>query len=300
MNGGVRFRTNAKINLFLRVFGRRPDGYHEVETILHGIGLADDFEIRPTRTGQVEIDVRFAEGVKGQPPALKENTIYRAAQALISVGGHNPGVSVSLTKRIPLGAGLGGGSGNAAGALAILSELWHMELDRDAMYELAAGLGSDIGYCLEGGTALATSRGEELTPLPAPVEMWFVVGISSDPILTADVYEAWDSMGGFSGDDASSAAMTLALGAGDMREVAALLHNDLERVAFELRTELKEKKEAMLRAGALGASVTGSGPTIYGIASDEAHARTVAQAVDRAFETVSVVKSQPQCIERLD
>jgi 4-diphosphocytidyl-2-C-methyl-D-erythritol kinase len=300
VNGAARFRTSAKINLFLRVFGLRPDGYHEVETILHGIGLSDDFEIRPTRTGQVEIDVHFADGVKGQAPALKENVIYRAAQALITAGGHNPGVSVRVTKRIPPGAGLGGGSGNAAGALAILSELWGMEVDRDAMYGLAAGLGSDVGYCLEGGTALATSRGEELTKLPAPVDMWFVLGISSDPLLTADVYEAWDSMGGFTGDEASGAAMTLALGAGDVREVASLLYNDLERVAFELRTELKEKKETMLRAGALGASVTGSGPTIYGVASDEAHARTVAQAVETDFERVVVVKSQPRCIERLE
>jgi 4-diphosphocytidyl-2-C-methyl-D-erythritol kinase len=300
VNGGVRFRTNAKINLFLRVFGLRPDGYHEVETILHGIGLSDDFEIRPTRTGQVEIDVHFAEGVKGQAPALKENVVYRAAQALMAAGGHNPGVSIRVVKRIPPGAGLGGGSGNAAGALVILSELWGLELDRDAMYDLAAGLGSDVGYCLEGGTALATSRGEELTTLPAPVDMWFVLGISNDPLLTVDVYEAWDAMGGYTGDEASGAAMTLALGAGDVREVASLLHNDLERVAFELRTDLKEKKEAMLRAGALGASVTGSGPTIYGVASDEAHARTVAHAVEADFESIAVVKSQARCIERLE
>jgi 4-diphosphocytidyl-2-C-methyl-D-erythritol kinase len=165
---------------------------------------------------------------------------------------------------------------------------------------MAAELGSDVGYCLDGGTVLATSRGEELTPLPAPAEMRFVLGISNEPLMTGAVYEASDSLDASANVDASSAAMTLALGAGDVKEVASLLHNDLERAAFTLRPELAEKKDAMMDAGALGAVLSGSGPTVCGVASDESHARAIADAVEGAFDLVRVVKSQPQCIERLD
>lgn len=293
----VRFRTNAKVNLFLHVIGRRPDGYHELETILHGIGWADDISITPTADGLVDVAMIVeGEAADGLPP-LEQNTVYLAAQQLIERGAKNEGVRVELTKRIPIGAGLGGGSGNAAGAIVMLAELWEMGPDRSALLEIATLVGADVPYCIDGGTALATSRGEDLTSLPTSETMWFVLGISSRPLFTAQVYEAFDDLGYES--DAQVAPMTMAIGAGDVEGVASLLHNDLEAAAFGLRPELVTKKEAMISAGALGAVMSGSGPTIFGIARDEVHAQALARAVEGEFDRVKLVHSVQACIERL-
>lgn len=293
----IRFRTNAKVNLFLRVVGRRPDGYHELETILHGIGLADDIAITPTSDGLVDVVMTVEEGAMDGLPPLELNTVYLAAQRLIERGAKNEGVRVDISKRIPIGAGLGGGSGNGAGAVVMLAELWNMGLDRAALLQIAGLVGADVPYCIEGGTALATSRGEDLTSLPSSETMWFVLGISSTALLTAQVYDAFDDLGYES--DAQVAPMTMAIGAGDVEGVASLLHNDLESAAFGLRPELVAKKEAMISAGALGAVMSGSGPTIVGIARDEGHAQAVSGAVEGEFDRVTTVHSVPACIERV-
>jgi 4-diphosphocytidyl-2-C-methyl-D-erythritol kinase len=293
----IKLRTNAKVNLFLRVIGKRADGYHELETVLHGVGLADDLEFAVTDTGEIEIDLTGPEGWRGRLPAPQENLVYKAAQRLIERGAANRGIRVTVRKRIPIAAGLGGGSGNAAGALVVLNEIWNLGLDHTGVLEVAGGLGADVPYCIEGGTALATSRGEDLTPLPSPEDMWFVLGISHDPLPTSDVYAAWDEVGSDGG--VRSASMTLALGGGDAEEIASLLHNDLEKAVFSLRPEVRDKKRAVVEAGALGACVAGSGPTVFGIAQDEGHARTLAKDVGGLFDRVEVVRSKAECIERL-
>ncbi|HEX2196752.1 MAG TPA: 4-(cytidine 5'-diphospho)-2-C-methyl-D-erythritol kinase [Actinomycetota bacterium] len=293
----VRLKTHAKVNLFLRVLGPRPDGYHEVETILHGIEMGDEIDVRLTDTGKVEIEMALAETVSELLPPSEQNTVWHAAQHLIQHGARNEGVHIRIVKRIPIGAGLGGGSGNAAGVLVALNELWKTELNRDALLDVAGRVGSDVPYCISGGTALATARGESLTPLPSPETMWFVLGISHSPLLTRDVYEAWDPDP--DAEPVGSAEMTLALGGGDVGEVASLLYNDLERPALSLRPELAAGKQALLDAGALGASLSGSGPTLFGIASDEHHARRIAAGVGGAFDQVVVTSSRGECIERL-
>jgi 4-diphosphocytidyl-2-C-methyl-D-erythritol kinase len=293
----LRLRTHAKLNLFLRVVGRRADGYHEIESIFHGIDLADDIEITETRGQAVDVEMHFAADGMGQAPALEENLIYRAAQSLLEQGEAGRGVKIEVIKRIPIGGGLGGGSGNAAGALLALSRLWGLALERERLFDLAGAIGSDVTYCIDGGTALATARGEQLTQIPAPRQMSFVLGISREPLLTRDVYEAWDELG--PEKEVTSSMMAPALGAGDVHEVASLLHNDLERPAFLLRAELARKKEAMFEAGALGAGMTGSGPTMFGIVEDEDAAREVAEKVRPDFDQVLVVRSTLHCVEFL-
>ena len=293
----MRLRTHAKLNLFLRVVGRRADGYHEIESIFHGIDLADDIEINETAGHSVNVDMRSEADTMDEVP-LEENLIYRAAQNLIEHGGGaRRGVKIDVIKRIPVGGGLGGGSGNAAGALLALSRLWNMELTRERLLELAGAIGSDVAYCIAGGTVLATARGEQLTQIPAPREMWFVLGISREPLLTRDVYSAWDELG--HEEEVTSSMMAPALGAGDVNEVASLLHNDLERPAFMLRPELSGKKQAMLAAGVLGAGMTGSGPTMFGILEEEGSAREVAAKVRPEFDRVVVARSAPRCVEFL-
>lgn len=291
-------RTNAKLNLFLRILGSRPDGYHEIETILHGIGLSDDLEVSLTSSSRVEIDMRFADGLQGELPTAEDNVIWAVASRLVELGALNAGLHVRVTKRIPIGAGLGGGSGNAAGVLVALNELWDTRLGPDDLGKLAGSIGADVPYCIDGGTAFATARGDALTPLPAPENFNFVLGMSNEPLYTRDVYERWELDD--DGPAVGGASITLALGGGDAAEVASLLHNDLEPAVFSLRPELQGKKEALLAAGALGAAITGSGPTLFGMARDESHAEEIARSVDDQFDRTLVVGSQTACIERLD
>ena len=293
----IRLRTHAKVNLFLRVIGLRRDGFHEVETILHGIKLYDEIEMEEAESG-VEVIMEFAEGLSGTLPSKEENLIARAAMLLVDGLDHTSGALVRVKKGIPIAAGLGGGSGNAAGALVTLAEMWKLDIDRTRLFAMAEKLGADVPYCIDGGTALATARGEQLTPLANIQPMWFVLGGSNQPLLTREVYELWDTAG--TAEESSPVPLTMALGAGDSAEAATLLHNDLEKPAFVLRPELEEKKELLVEAGALGASMSGSGPTMFGIASDEESAKEIAGKVRGAFDWVKVVTSQSACIERLD
>src|SRR5918996_5665413 len=150
-SNGIRIRTNAKVNLVLRVMGQRADGYHEVETILHGIKLGDDIDFRLTNTGSIDVRMRIEGDAVGEIPAAESNLVYAAASLLVERGALNKGIEISVTKRIPMGAGLGGGSGNAAGALVLLNEIWEFGLSD--VKELAALVGSDVPYCIGGGTA---------------------------------------------------------------------------------------------------------------------------------------------------
>lgn len=295
---GVRLRTHAKVNLFLRVLGRRPDGYHEVETILHVIDLADEIEVSMTSSGGVEIEMSLMPGLRGKLPRDEDNIVSRVADRLLETGVTNGGVLIRVRKGIPIGGGLGGGSGNAGGVLVALNELWAAKLDRAALFDVAGRIGSDVPYCLEGGTALATSRGEKMTRLPAPEDLWFVLGAMDFELSTKDMYEAMDDLP--PPEAVQSAPLTLALGAGDVHEIASLLRNDLEIPAFSLRPDLAGRKQALIDAGALGACMTGSGPTLYGLAKDELHARAIAGAVRSHFDRVFVVSSRSECIEWVD
>jgi 4-diphosphocytidyl-2-C-methyl-D-erythritol kinase len=294
----MRIRTNAKLNLFLHVMGLRQDGYHELETVLHGVKLADDIVIAPLDEPVVRVDMRLDRDVHGDVPAEEQNLAYLAARGLAGSGEFQRGAHIEILKRIPIAAGLGGGSGNAAGILVILKEMWNLDLDERRLIELAGTIGSDVPYCIGGGTALAKARGEKLTRIPGPDDMWFVLGVSEQPLSTADVYASWDRSP--APTDVGSAPMTMALGGGDADEIASLLHNDLEPIAFKLRPELIAKKEALNRAGALGTCLSGSGPTLFGVAAGEDHAASIAARVKDAFDRVLVVRSQPECIERLD
>lgn len=290
----LRLKTSAKVNLFLSVVGRRGDGYHELQGIFHSVDLVDDLAAAPT-DGAIRVDVESENGAR-LLPSLRENLVYRAALALKEHAGVSRGAELHLTKRIPIGGGLGGGSSNAAGALLALDRLWELHLEQGALLELAAHLGSDVPFCLSGaGTSLVAGRGEQLAPLPPPPTLlWFVLGLSDVPLATPEVYSSLtqDEVG----IEQSPAPMTMALAEGDVAEVAALLSNDLEAPAFRLRGELAAKKQALLDAGALGAGLSGSGPTLFGIVEDRQSAERIAGEVGDIFDRVAVVCSTPSCV----
>lgn len=291
----MRIRTNAKVNLLLSVRDRRPDGYHEIETVLQSVGLADDLTIAPTSSNDVAIRMH-ADGSRGAPiPSERDNLVYRAAHELIRRGVRSNGAMIDLAKRIPLAAGLGGGSANAAGALHGLNDLWNAGLSEQELVAVAADVGSDVPACVLGGAVVARGRGESVRRVPA-MTAWFVLGISGPSLSTRDVYAGWKAHA--SGRRVGAAAMAAALADGDVERVAGEAHNDLEPAAIALRPDLEARRAALSDAGALAALVSGSGPTVFGIARDETHAREVSARAAHAFDRVEVVPSRPRCVER--
>lgn len=276
----VRVVARAKVNLWLRVLGLREDGFHELETVMQTVGLADEVVVERTSAGG-GVAVEWAPGLSGPLPGRPD--IVERALGLVGEG-----LCARVVKRIPIGAGLGGGSADAAAALMGGNVLLGSRLEGRLLGALALRLGSDVPFALAGGTALARGRGEVLTPAECG-EMWWVLGIPSVRLSTAAVYRRHDEMG--AAPSAVRAGAMVAALAGEAGEVAAHLHNDLEVAAFDLEPSLQALKEAMLAAGALGAVMTGSGSAIAGLCRDRGHAERVAAGAAAHFGRVEVAAS---------
>jgi 4-diphosphocytidyl-2-C-methyl-D-erythritol kinase len=285
----IRLRANAKVNLFLRVVGRADNGWHELETIFHGIALADGLDIAHAAPGVIEVDMTTSSAPRDDLPAPEDNLVSIAAAGVARLARRPVGTSIAVTKNIPIGAGLAGGSADAAATIVGLDALWELGLTAETIVGLATALGSDVPFCLRGGTALGTGRGNDLIVLQQAASMWFVLGLSDRPLLTAEVYEAWDGVG--SSSAVSSGVMVDALVRGDPSEVARHLHNDLLAPAVSLRPEIEGGVAALVDGGALGAGMSGSGPTVFGVAAGPDEARELARKVDGAFARVEVVSS---------
>lgn len=290
----IKALARAKINLYLAVKGRRPDGYHDLETVMQSLSLADDLTVEVADHSRVQIS--WAEGLQGQIPD-QPDIVERTVAASRFEGANRP--AIYLKKRIPIGAGLGGASADAAAALLALSELQddsvRHPLDVDS---LAIQLGADVPFCLLGGTALATGVGEKLRPMPCNADLWWVLGISDVMLKTPAVYQRFDELmpaGHVPSGNGSAAGsleqMAAALSTGDLSGVARNLSNELEVAAFDLLPDLRVRKEAMAQAGALGSVMTGSGSAIAGLCRDEEHAQKVAVAVEDEFVRVEIARN---------
>jgi 4-diphosphocytidyl-2-C-methyl-D-erythritol kinase len=303
----VRVRVPSKVNLFLAVRGLRPDGYHELVTVLQTLSIHDTILARLDGSpGSAQhpaarrfMELAFTQEASPNVPADADNLAVRAARQLMGLVGVGtaeragdadvPVTRLHLTKRIPVAAGMAGGSADAAGALLALNQLWGTELDRDELREVAAELGADVPFCVTGGTALATGTGTATAQVLTRGVYHWVVGISRAPLSTPTVYRAFDEVGASS--EAEPDAVLQALRTGDTEALGAALHNDLEVAAFHLRPELRDSRDALLEAGALGALVSGSGPTLVGLASSAQHAVELADRVRDRFDRVEVALS---------
>lgn len=286
MTAVVRLRAYAKVNLYLAVERRRDDGFHEITTVLHNVDLADALTVERREEVELRLDGSGADRV----PGGDENLVCRAARAM-----GTPGWSITLTKRIPVAAGLGGGSADAAAALIGLSSLGAPEGAR-GVAELAPALGSDVPFFLLGGTAVARGRGEKLDRIDSR-SFWFVLGVFEEGLSTRSVYAAWER---YRGDEAITDSLDLvqdALRRGDAAALGSHLRNDLERAAMALRPRLAAARDALLDAGALGAAVSGSGPTLFAVAGSRSHAEDIAARARPAFDEVMVVTSAPLGVE---
>ena len=247
----------AKVNLGLHVAGRRDDGYHEIVTIFQAIDLCDVLE------GQTS-DALTLEVSDPSIPADETNLVVKAARCLQGHVGpaRARGARLRLDKAIPAGAGLGGGSSDAAGALVLLNELWGLHLDSSALLALAAELGSDVPFFLSGGTALGTGRGGTLEPLPPIAERTVLLGSPPFGLSTPEVYRALDAPLTARGVDVTVPRLFLKFAKGNDFSLA---RNDLEAGAFRLRGELAIFRDAVSRSGAEVALVSGSGSTVFGL-----------------------------------
>ena len=271
----VRLRSFAKINLALSVLGRRSDGFHEIRTVLQSIDLSDQLELRPCET--LRLCASGYATVESLPP--EQNLVWKAARALSRACAPGRGADITLRKRIPPGAGLGGGSGNAAATLLGLERLWELEVPRDDLRAIAAGLGSDVPFFLEGGTALGVGRGEEIHPLPDVAATALAVIFPGVEIQTAEAYRLL-SLGLTSERNANSIESFcghLASGAGCLTEI----FNDFEAAILPAYPAVAEARRFLQRRGAAAALLCGSGSSVFGFFSEEESALAVSREVAR-------------------
>ncbi|MGD6903125.1 4-(cytidine 5'-diphospho)-2-C-methyl-D-erythritol kinase [Bacillus infantis] len=250
-------KAPAKINLSLDVLYKRPDGYHEVEMIMTTIDLADRLELTELKKDEIRIisHNRFV-------PDDQRNLAYQAASLLKERFKVKQGVAITIEKTIPVAAGLAGGSSDAAAALRGLNKLWGLGLSLDELAEIGAEIGSDVSFCVYGGTALATGRGEMIKHLPAPPTCWVILAKPFIGVSTADVYRRLDLKGIH---HPNTRGMVEAIKDGNYSRVCENVGNVLEDVTLNLYPEVAQIKDQMKRFGADAVLMSGSGPTVFGL-----------------------------------
>jgi 4-diphosphocytidyl-2-C-methyl-D-erythritol kinase len=272
----LEMRAYAKLNVFLRVLGRRDDGYHDIETLLLPISLADHVTVEPAAGLTLSLDGPAAAGL----PDDETNLALRAARALAALAGDGsqPGGHITIEKWIPVAAGLGGGSADAATTLLLLDDLWGRGLGRDGLVGVASEVGSDVPALLLGEPAYVRGRGEIVEPVLLQTTTWVVkpfgFGVSSE-----DAYAWWDE-GAATGPDPG--ALIAAAEAGSDVLLGSALFNDLQEPVAAHHPEIAETVGAFTEAGAHGAVMSGSGPTVVALCSF-ASAEDIADAVPGSF-----------------
>ena len=270
----LRLLAPAKLNLYLRVVAKRPDGYHELETVFERIDLADELLLEP-RIGDLSLTCADSALSCGE-----DNLIVRAGRLLQAVTKTSHGATLQLIKRIPIAAGLGGGSSDAAAALLGLNELWGLGLSRVRLTELAARLGSDVPFFLgESPFAIGRGRGERCEPLPAAGPLAHVLVVPHAQLLTKDIYAR--SRFGLTASGPSLTMVAHALSNGSLGELASGLRNDLEPEAIRRCPVIAQIQAQVRLAGAHGVLVSGSGPAVFGLCDHAAHAQAVTDQLSR-------------------
>ncbi len=289
MSSQVTVSAPAKINLCLGVGPVRPDGFHPLATVYQAVGLFDDVRVRPAAADSITV---YGDGIDvSEVPTDETNLVLRAARLLADHHGLDEHVEAHIHKRIPVAGGLAGGSTDGAAALVACDALWGTRTPREELLALAAELGSDVPFCVMGGTAIGSGRGELVTPVMTRGSYWWVILPAEGGLSTPAVYGLFDRLTEESGaDDPEISALLLsALRAGDSEGLGDTLSNDLQPAAFTLRPDLAELLEIGLDAGAFGAIVTGSGPTTVYLCESRAHALDV----NRAFDHPGLVAEAP-------
>lgn len=279
MVGELVLPSYAKVNLTLDVLDKRPeDGYHYIKTVMLPISLADTVTLRDAD----DIQVVSSPEILG-PPEM--NLAFRAANLLKKTIGYRRGASIHISKVIPVAGGLAGGSTNAAAVLTGLNRLWRIGLKEQELIELALKLGSDVPFFVTGRAARVEGIGEKITTIPVSRPLWVVLAFPAVGKSTANVYRLFDEMDNVS--HPSCGVMEQALATGNLEAIAGSLANVFEQVMLPRHPEILAVKKAMLDGGALGALMSGAGPTVLGLVKDEDAGcrlvRTVTPLAGRSF-----------------
>lgn len=269
--------ANAKINLTLDILGTREDGYHEVAMIMQEISLHDTLSMGKINQG-ISLTI-VIEGQQGTLPADESNLCWKAAALVQKEYNLQEGVEIHLTKRIPMAAGLAGGSADAAAVLKGMNHLFRLGMTEARLCELGARLGSDIPFCIMGGTMLATGRGEVLTRLPSFPRLSVVLAKPPVGVSTAWAYKTYDA--GYDGPHPDNEAMLEAIHGGDAHKAADLLCNVLEGVTETEHPVIADYKRLMMEHGAMASMMSGSGPTVFGLVREKQQAWHLADTLKK-------------------
>jgi 4-diphosphocytidyl-2-C-methyl-D-erythritol kinase len=280
----LRLAAPAKINLILEIQGRRSDGYHELKTVMHALDLADTLSF--TRLKQPGIRVTCDHP---QVPEGSGNLVYRATELLAQAAGQEPHVHIHITKKIPLAAGMGGGSSDAAAALLGLARLWDWH-HPDKILAVAKELGSDVPFFLKGGCGLGTGRGERVVAWPEAAGLLVAVVNPGFAVSTAEVYKKINLR--LTTEKACFNMMRQAIVEKNAEKISKYLLNHLESVTVPLHPELAGIKRDLLSCGALAAMMSGSGPTVFGFVPSVAVGQKIKKTLSARYPTVLLTRLQ--------
>ena len=285
----------AKINLFLEILGKRADGYHEVATVMQTIELYDRLFFRSREKG-IRIICR-----SDYVPVDERNLVFRTIELLSAEAGINRGVEVEIDKRIPVASGLGGASSDAAGTFIAINKMWNLGLTKEDMISLSEKIGTDIAFFIHlaaddfsgfsGGTFLGKGRGNEMQALPSLPVSWLVLIAPAVHVSTKSIYK--DLNLELTVDKQDFKMIVDTLPTGDLSLISKFLFNRLESVTIPRYSVIETIKKTLLREGVVGALMSGSGPVVFGLVSDESGARAIAERIStrKGSEKVYVVKT---------
>jgi 4-diphosphocytidyl-2-C-methyl-D-erythritol kinase len=289
---GVVTRVPGKVNLQLSVGPLGADGFHEVTTVFQAISLFDDVTVTEGKAGSgttISVTGQTANGV----PADASNLAIRAAQLMMKEFELSPDLEIKLKKEIPVAGGMAGGSADAAGVIVGLDSLYELGLSRDEMEKIASQIGSDVPFSLSGGVAIGTGRGDQITTALAKGSYTWVLALSSQGLSTPAVYQECDRLreGLSIASPQVSEPLMQALRAGDSKALGKSLLNDLQAAACSLRPALRLVLDVGIDYGALGGIVSGSGPTVAFLVSNEEHAMDLTVALSASGVVSSITRA---------
>lgn len=280
----LKLHSYAKVNLTLEVCGLRADGFHDIDSVVTVINLRDDIEVTTANAGVIDVVVAY-----GLAPSGPDNIVYRAADAFFDATGIQGGARLALHKHIPMMAGLGGGSGNAATAIAALNRLYCAELSQEEMCAIGAKVGSDVPLFIVGGTLRMRGRGEMIEPLPDAPELHLVIVKPDAGVSTAWAYAELDKVERKRG--ATSGAAEQAIRAGDRASLLGSLSNDFQPVVFTASSDIAGCERKLIDAGAEATLMCGSGASVFGVFASAEQAEAAARVLRGGFELVSVART---------
>lgn len=286
----IKLKTRAKVNFSIDVVGKRDDGYHLVEMIMQTIDLYDLITLGDAPGKGIMLTCSSSI-----VPSDARNIAYKAAALLKGMFGVEKGIKIDIEKRIPVGAGMAGGSCNAAGVLVGLNKLWNLGLTTEELKQLGLKLGADVPFCIEGGTVLAQGIGDKLTTIKDVKDVWIVVCKPNFSVSTAEVYKSLklDNMG----TRPDTKRLLGYIEKGDIKALAGGMANVLESVTQSRYSVIAHIKDKMMHQRALGSIMTGSGPTVFGIFKNFEDAHKAESRLKQMWEQTYLVKTENRGVE---